>query len=62
MPAEIHHQFFGLPGIELEVVLLAPVHKVHSVIPTPDEADDSRVIMFTNFKVFLNNKMFNTVY
>ena len=48
MPAEIHHQLLGLPGIEPEMVLLAPVHKVlnkfsvGSVIP--DEADDSRVI------------------
>ena len=50
MPAEIHHQLFGLPGVKLEVVPLAPVHKVvnkfsvGSVVPVPDEADDSRVI------------------
>ena len=50
MPAEIHHQLFGLPGIELEMVLLAPVHKilnefsVGSVVPVPDETNDSRVV------------------
>ena len=50
VPAEIHHQLFGGPAIELEVVLLAPVHKVlnkfsvGSIVPVPDEADDSRVI------------------
>ena len=43
-------QLFGLPGIELEVVPLAPVHRVlnkfsvGSFIPVPDEADDSRVV------------------
>ena len=50
VPAEIHHQLFGLPGVELEVILLVAVHKalnkyfVGSVVPVPDEADDSRVI------------------
>lgn len=48
VPAEIHHQLLGLPGIELEVVPLAPVQKVFnnfsvgSVVPVPDEEDDSR--------------------
>ena len=27
VPAEIHQQLFGLPGVQLEVVLLAPIHK-----------------------------------
>ena len=27
VPVEIHHRLFGLPGTELEVVLLAPVYK-----------------------------------
>ena len=37
-------------SVELEVVPLAPVHKVldefskGSVVPVPDEADDSRVV------------------
>ena len=31
VPAEIHHQLFGLPGVELEVVLLASVYKVQSL-------------------------------
>ena len=50
LPVEIHHQLFGLPGAELEVVPLAPVHKVlskfsvGSVVPFPDEADESRVV------------------
>ena len=50
VPVEIHHQLFGLPGVELEVVPLAPVHKVldefsvGSVVPISDEADDSRVV------------------
>ena len=41
---------FLLPCVELEVVLLVPVHKVlnrfsvGSVTPVPDEANDSRVI------------------
>lgn len=49
-PAEIHHQLFGLPCIELEVVPLAPVSKVlylSSILPViliRDEADNSRVI------------------
>ena len=37
-----------LPGVELEVVLLVPVHKVLSKFSVgsvvPDEADDGRVI------------------
>ena len=50
VPTEIHHQLFGLSGVELEVILMAPVHKVlnkfseGSVVPVPDEAEDSRVI------------------
>ena len=28
VPAEIHHQLFGLPGVKLEVVRLALVYKV----------------------------------
>ena len=50
VPVEIHHQLFGLPGVELEVVPPAPVHKVlnkfsvGSVVLVPDEADDSRVV------------------
>ena len=28
VPVQIHHQLFGLPCIELEVIPLAPVHKV----------------------------------
>ena len=28
LPMEMHHQLFGLPGVELEVILLAPVNKV----------------------------------
>ena len=28
VPAEIHHQLFGLLGVKLEVVLLAPVYIV----------------------------------
>ena len=46
MPVEIHHQLFGLLGVELEVVPLAPVYKVlnkfsvASVVLIPDE--DSR--------------------
>ena len=50
LPAEIHHQLFGLLGIELKVVPLAPVHKVlsklsvGSVVPVPDEADDNKVV------------------
>ena len=41
VPAEIHHQLFGLPGIELEVVPLEPVYKIFnevsvgSVVPRP---------------------------
>ena len=31
MPAESDKKLFGLPGIELEVVLLAPVYKVLKV-------------------------------
>ena len=27
VPAEIHHQLFSVPGVELEVVLLAPVYE-----------------------------------
>ena len=52
VPVEIHHQLFGPPGIELEVALQAPVHKIlnkfsaGSVAPVPDEADDSRVSCF----------------
>ena len=50
VPSQIHHQLFGLPGIQLEMVTLAPVHKVlnkfsvGSVVPVPDEADDSTVV------------------
>ena len=52
--AEIHHQLFGLPGVELEVVPLAPVYKVlnkfsvGSVVLVPDEADNSRVVRELN--------------
>ena len=43
VPAELHQQVFGLPCVE--VVLLAPVHKVLNKFPVvPDEADDSRVV------------------
>ena len=50
VPVEINHQLFGLPGVELEVVLLAPVYKVlnkfsvGSVVPVLDEADNHRVV------------------
>lgn len=50
VPAEIHHQLFGLPSTDLEVVPLIPLHKIldrfsfDSVVPDPDEADHCRVI------------------
>ena len=51
---EIHHQLFGLPGIELEVIPMAPVHKVlnkffiGAVVPVPDEADEELSENFCN--------------
>lgn len=45
-----HTQLFGIPGVDLEEVLLAPVYEVlkkfsvGSVVIVPDKADDSRVI------------------
>ena len=45
-----HHQLFGLPGTELEVVLLAPVNKVlNKIVSVPDEADS-----VLNYKRALN--------
>ena len=50
MSAEIHNQFFSFPLVDLEAVLLAPVHKVLRKFPVllvvliSDEADDCRVI------------------
>ena len=50
LPVEIYHRLFGLLGVELEVVLLAPVCKVLNkfsvgfVAPIPDEVNNDRVI------------------
>ncbi|MEQ2312768.1 hypothetical protein AMECASPLE_034629 [Ameca splendens] len=50
VPVEVYHHLFGFSNIYLEVVVLAPVHKVLSqfsillVIPISDEPNNCRVV------------------
>lgn len=50
MPAEVYYQLLGFSSVDLDVVLLAPVHKVPGqfsvplIVPISDEAKNSRVI------------------